>query len=63
MPPGGAGYYYFHTNLLVDDAETNLFDIVVNSQQTCTAHGDSSSGAEFGIATCSISVYVQEGMC
>ena len=62
MPPGGAGCYYFHANLLADDAETILFDIVVNGEQTCTAHGDSSTTGEYGTATCIIAVDIQEGM-
>ena len=63
MPSGGAGYYYFHTNLVADDFELGIFDIEVNGEQACTALGDSSDPGEYGMATCDIVVYVQEGNC
>ena len=61
VPAGGAGYYYFHTNLVSDDNEVSLFDIEVNGEQTCTGLGDSSDALDYGTATCSIAVDVQEG--
>ena len=61
VPPGGAGYYYFHTNLVTDNGERGIFDIQVNGEQTCTGIGDSDSTAVFDTSICSIAVHVQEG--
>ena len=46
---------------MTDEGELGIFDIEVNGEQTCTVLGDSSTGEEYGTATCSIAVYVEEG--
>ena len=63
VPPGGAGYYYFSTNLVADDGELGIFDIVVNGSQTCSAIGKSSTVGEYSTATCGIAFYIEDGMC
>ena len=60
VPPGGAGYYYFHTNLVTDNGEHGIFDIQVNGEQTGTGLGDSDSTV-YDTSTCSIALHVQEG--
>ena len=40
VPPGGDGFYYLSTYLVVDDGENGRFDIQLNEETICTAFAD-----------------------
>ena len=40
MPPGGEGFYYLSTYLLIQDGELGAFDIRFNEELVCTAHAE-----------------------
>ena len=59
MPPGGAGLYFFYTNLWSASAESALFQIRVNGSAGCRAE---SSGDNVGDeAACGAVVVLAEG--
>ena len=62
MPPGGDGFYYFSTYLLVQNGEFGLFDIEFNGEIVCTAYAlqRETTNDEIGTA-CSGIAYVNEG--
>ena len=64
VPPGGDGYYYFSTYLVVNHIEYGAFDIVINGERLCTAYTEQqvSSEGDPGQAACSGAAYVTEGM-
>ena len=63
VPPGGDGYYYFSTYLVVNHLEYGAFDIVINGERLCTAYTEQQVTYQFdpGQAACSGAVYVTEG--
>ncbi len=62
VPPGGDGLYY-NTYLNVDDGDSAYFNIRVNGEILCTAHGDNyHNGAyDYPQATCSGLAQLTEG--
>ena len=64
MPPGGNGFYYFSTYLLVDDGESGTFGIELNGGIICTAYADQTDTVSNDENTsCSAAAYVVEGAC
>ena len=62
MPPGGEGYYYFTTYLLVGSADNAAFDIKINGDLLCTAYNElEETPGDPGPATCSVVTYATEG--
>ena len=62
MPPGGDGFYYFATYLVVDDGESGRFDIQINEETICTAFADQSDTVNNDENTsCHGVAYVVEG--
>ena len=63
MPPGGDGFYYFSTFLVVTYYEYGIFDIQINGENLCTAYTDLQGAPEPnpGQAACSGAAYVTEG--
>ena len=62
VPPGGAGFYYLSTFLLVHDEETAYFDIEFNGEVVCGAFAQQISTITDEITTsCSAIVDANEG--
>ena len=62
VPPGGDGYYYFTTYLLVGSADNAAFDIKLNGNLLCTAYNElEETPGDPGPATCSAVTYATEG--
>ena len=62
MPPGGDGFYYFSTYLLVESGEMGRFDIEFNGEIVCTAYAEQRDMPSDDIGTsCSAIVYANEG--
>ena len=62
MPPGGDGFYYLCTFLLVHDGELGRFEIQFNEQAVCTARAEQIGTTTDEINTsCSAIVYGTEG--
>ena len=62
MPPGGEGFYYFSTYLLVQDAEYGRFAIQFNGVSICYAHAQQTGTTTDEINTsCSAVLYGTEG--
>ena len=60
MPPGGDGFYYFSTYLLVTGNAWARFSIEVNGEVLCTAQTNN-VGINNGQAACSAATYATEG--
>ena len=60
MPPGGDGYYYFSTYLIVVFEEFGYFDLEINGAQMCTAYTNQGSSSN-GLASCNVFAFVNEG--
>ena len=62
MPPGGEGFYYLTTYLLVQDGELGYFDIEFNGEMICEAYAEQIGTTTDEITTsCSGIVYGTEG--
>ena len=62
VPPGGEGFYYLSTYLLVQDGEYGHFDIEFNGEKVCTAYAEQRGTTTDEITTsCSAIVYGTEG--
>ena len=62
MLPGGDGFYYFSTFLLVNDGELGRFEIKFNGETVCYAHAEQRGTTTDEINTsCSAIVYGTEG--
>ena len=62
VPIDGDGYYFFSTNLIVDNGEFGYFDIEINGDLLCTAYNDlGQKSSDTGPATCSAVAYVTQG--
>ena len=62
VPPGGDGFYYFSTYLLVDNGEWARCEIRVNGLRLCTAYTDQGdSPGDEGQEACSGAYYASAG--
>ena len=63
MPPGGDGFYYFSAYFTVYEYKVAYFDIEINLEDLCTAHGetDSSTFDDPVHTSCSAVTYAAEG--
>ena len=62
MPPGGDGFYYFSTYLLVSSSELGRFEIEFNGDTVCTAYAEHTELTTDNIGTsCSGIAYANEG--
>ena len=62
MPPGGDGFYYFSTYLLIQGGDYGFFDIQIEDDTLCTARTDEDDSSYVGQAACSAATYVSEGI-
>ena len=63
VPPGGNGFYYFSTFLVVNHDEYGSFEIRINGEILCTAYTEQHDQSfDPGQAACSGAAYVTEGM-
>ena len=60
MPPGGDGFYYFSTYLIVFFEEYGYFDIEINGELMCTAYTNQGSSSN-GLASCNVFAFATEG--
>ena len=64
VPPGGRGFYYFSVYLQMEEAELGHFDLELNGQRLCTAHGDQQdTPGDEGQAACSATAFAIAGGC
>ena len=62
MPPGGDGFYYFSTYLLVHDGERGSFEMQFNGEVVCMAHSEQTDTTTDETNTsCGAIVYGTEG--
>ena len=62
VPPGGDGFYYFATYLLVQADEWARFEIRINGEVLCTADTSQyDTPSDAGQAACSGAIYATEG--
>ena len=62
VPPGGAGHYYFSTYLLLDEGDWAIFELRINGDRICRAHGDDDDSlSEYAQAACSGLTVLKEG--
>ena len=62
MPPGGDGFYYFSTYLLVVSGEYGRFEIELNGDTVCLAYAEQRELTNDDIGTsCSGIAYANEG--
>ena len=61
VPPGGDGFYYLTTYLLVEAAELGRFDIHFNGEMICNAHAQTYDTLNEITSSCSAIVYGTEG--
>ena len=62
MPPGGDGFYYFSTYLLIFGDEYGLFEIFINGQLLCSAYAEQlQTSTDEGQPSCSAITYAAEG--
>ena len=62
MPPGGDGFYYFSTYLLVQSGELGRFDIEFNGEMICEAYAEQREMTNDDIGTsCSAIASANEG--
>ena len=60
MPPGGEGYYYFSTYLIINQAEFGYFDLQINGAVKCTAYTNQELSSR-GLGACNIFTFATEG--
>ena len=62
VPPGGEGFYYFSTSLVVREAENGYFHMQINGDTMCTAFtNQEETPSSAGPATCSAAAYATPG--
>ena len=61
LPPGGEGYYYFSTYILVPPGEWADFLMLLNGETHCNAVANH-SGTDNGPAVCGGACYLREGL-
>ena len=62
MPPGGDGFYYFSTYLLIHDGERGSFEVQFNGEVVCMAHSEQTDTTTDETNTsCGAIVYGTEG--
>ena len=62
MPPGGDGFYYFSTYLLVHAGEFESFSIEINEEVICTAHAEQREATyDESTTSCSAVAFGTEG--
>ena len=61
VPPGGDGFYYFSTYLLVVSGKHGYFDMQINGELLCTAQTVHST-SNYGPAVCGGASYILEGL-
>ena len=63
VPPGGDGFYYFSTYIIVQREEIGYFDIKINGDRLCTAWGEvQDTPGDPGPAVCSATTYATPGI-
>ena len=63
VPTGGAGLYYFHVHVLVDDGEKGNFNLKRNNELLCSLNGDNNNSGtkDFATGTCAATVMLNTG--